>query len=743
MIETSNIELFRGAKHIQKLDILEHRITDDPKGEKLMQLKQVIKRDFLLLHEDQSVEEAARIINRFKNPHIVVDGLIYNKHYYFLYSYGEFVKYIERGEKKAKLLKALSLKKRINTPIKDIYDEYDDMNIPNDKQKRYVVIDKLKEKVIGYYDGLSEEKRIEYIHPKYPLLIKDKSNEKSKFSKCYSDEKSFLGGMADYSTESPATMQGYVLCDEPIADKAIKETSSTSNESPATMQGDILCDEPRADKAIEETIPTSNELSRYLNSQFPDKVPLDESRTLQVWLSDKPAKGNDKGTEKLEATKGSRLDILVNADGFEVLGDSERSIFVTDPQNTEPISFKLKADALGKGRLTIYCYNGAQNLGSIVLYPEVIKAPLASDSFNKPITNEHLPALRKYNQDLFLRIMNRESGRKWKIDVYFHGENIISDAVLINKDPMEYFNDFLSAIEELHSNSENEQKTDNAKLDALGTGLLDLIIKKEEDREKLWDLREKITTIYVLTDVPWIPWELLKLYSRKENKNGPFLAEKYAITRWLVNNSEPNGLNPCLDLKLDNIALVMQKSSGLSRIEDERKFFEGLKNDKRNVEEIEPYVDEISKALSKGTYDGWFFSGHGEFNPANPDRSKFILGNDEFLPMYLSGLARRFGEAHPIVFMSACETGKLGSAWSGNGGWASAFTGNGAGAFIGTMWKVSDSNAAKFTKAFYTHLLKKEQIGVAAMKARNEIKSPDDPSWLAYAVFAAPEASLK
>jgi CHAT domain-containing protein len=59
------------------------------------------------------------------------------------------------------------------------------------------------------------------------------------------------------------------------------------------------------------------------------------------------------------------------------------------------------------------------------------------------------------------------------------------------------------------------------------------------------------------------------------------------------------------------------------------------------------------------------------------------------------------------------------------------------------MWEVSDEYAAKFSKAFYKNLLDGKTVGMAAKDARNEIKSPRNPSWLAYTVFADPEAAVK
>jgi CHAT domain-containing protein len=77
------------------------------------------------------------------------------------------------------------------------------------------------------------------------------------------------------------------------------------------------------------------------------------------------------------------------------------------------------------------------------------------------------------------------------------------------------------------------------------------------------------------------------------------------------------------------------------------------------------------------------------------------------------------------------------------GGWPRGFLAAGAGAFIGPYWKVLDGAAAGFSTAFYQALLNGASVGKAALDARAQIRAASDPTWLAYSVYAHPDARVR
>jgi hypothetical protein len=69
----------------------------------------------------------------------------------------------------------------------------------------------------------------------------------------------------------------------------------------------------------------------------------------------------------------------------------------------------------------------------------------------------------------------------------------------------------------------------------------------------------------------------------------------------------------------------------------------------------------------------------------------------------------------------------------------------GCGAFVGTLWPVTDEAALEFARTFYLFLAEGSPIGEAMTQSRLAVRMrrPNDPTWLAYCCFADPQARLR
>jgi CHAT domain-containing protein len=259
-------------------------------------------------------------------------------------------------------------------------------------------------------------------------------------------------------------------------------------------------------------------------------------------------------------------------------------------------------------------------------------------------------------------------------------------------------------------------------------------------REALWAVRDRITSVIVQSEEPWIPWELCRLMGKDGDRviEGPFLCEAFAMTRWLPGEGFKR------PLRLTNLALIVPADSGLPLATDERDFVLALATDGRKVTAIDPTFAKVQDAFAAGVYDGWHFTGHGVARDTNPDKSSIILGAEQaFTPEDVSGQAANVGIPHPLVFINACQVGRGGMGLTGIGGWARRFVQSGAGAFIGAYWSVYDTAAFDFAKEVYTRLLDDMPIGDAVREARAKVRAGGDPTWLAYTVFADPLAKVE
>jgi energy-coupling factor transporter ATP-binding protein EcfA2 len=271
-----------------------------------------------------------------------------------------------------------------------------------------------------------------------------------------------------------------------------------------------------------------------------------------------------------------------------------------------------------------------------------------------------------------------------------------------------------------------------------GSAIWDLFPR--ELQTYLWDCRGEALSLLILSDEVHIPWEMARLQKPDSRAEiGPFLCEAFAVTRWI------RGHPYKMRLPLHNLALVIPRESLLRDTVAEGEEVRRLaQSHGRQVTSIEPTFASLRRSLASGLYDGWHFAGHGA---AIGDHSNLwaiqLDGFPHFTNEALQGEARNLGLANPLVFLNACKTGRAGFTLTSSGGWARGFLEANAGAFIGTHWEVADSKARELARNFYKSFLDGMPIGEAFRRARLYLhkKYKDDPTWLAYTVFAHPLAS--
>lgn len=311
----------------------------------------------------------------------------------------------------------------------------------------------------------------------------------------------------------------------------------------------------------------------------------------------------------------------------------------------------------------------------------------------------------------------------------------------IEGNPVAKLQSFLRKLGDRPIQSERQQRDAVLNLQATGAWLFEKLLPADL-RDVVRSLIGRAESLEIISEETTIPWEVMCPPRRPEDDAvGPFLGEAFVVTRWL------SEARPVVDLPLRRMAIVVAGDSELASAEEEKqRLMARARDDVRAVEEVPSRYSEVVEALGSGTYDGWHFIGHGAASGTNADEWQIELRRHEPLSAFeLLAEARGLGRSAPLVFLNACETGQGGSSLTGIGGWASSFLGAGAGAFIGPLWPVRDGRACAFAGDFYDAFLTGVPIGVALRQARLAYRErfPGDPTWLAYVVYARPQASCK
>jgi hypothetical protein len=259
--------------------------------------------------------------------------------------------------------------------------------------------------------------------------------------------------------------------------------------------------------------------------------------------------------------------------------------------------------------------------------------------------------------------------------------------------------------------------------------------------------RDEVRTLQIVSDEPWIPWELVRPYADGPGSvDDDFWGARFALARWLPGDSGPG-----TELRLHRLACVEAGSApGQARLPAAAREVAAVTAlaTAHGVADASPAAGDIaavSRLLEDPTIGGWHFATHGDLDPERPDQAALILADGESLsPEDLYGARQSaIGAARPVVFLNACRAGAQGFSLVRLGGWADAWVRRcRAGAFIGPAWAVSDRPALHFAKTFYEHLLTGSTLGESTRAAREATRRrwPNDLTWLAYTLYGHPNA---
>ncbi|MCB0239636.1 MAG: CHAT domain-containing protein, partial [Anaerolineae bacterium] len=299
-----------------------------------------------------------------------------------------------------------------------------------------------------------------------------------------------------------------------------------------------------------------------------------------------------------------------------------------------------------------------------------------------------------------------------------------------------------------------------------------LISRDEADRQlraigrSLWrdvipaDLREhyarqreqwRSSTLMVVSDEPYIPWELVWPYGEPGSgwqDEDPWCVT-LSLTRWLRRTAQGRGnAGPPGRLSLHALASLAPTDSGLPSAQTERDMLRTLATG-HNLRDLGPDQATWSAAidlLEEGGYDWLHVAAHGQFYDGPADSASVLRLQDrrELTPQHLAGpeIEGHIFRQHPGFFFNACHSGREGWALTHLGGWADTLISSGAGLFIAPQWQVTDSLALVFATTFYEQLLAGRTVAEAVLRARLAARTSGDPTWLAYSVYAHPNARL-
>ena len=471
---------------------------------------------------------------------------------------------------------------------------------------------------------------------------------------------------------------------------------------------------------------------RSLKGQCPDRVPLGEPFSVLVSIV-----ADGTGGARLKDFRarpgGEDILLVLHAPGLQVLSGQRRTVHVPLGGGSEPTMFELAARSPGVCRMSITAWLGGTYLGELAIETEARR--------------DHLPG--EGHRDFGAVVdTTAAAGAVGLVVRYDPGQNAYRfefrdednpDEVLsrLAYEPGPRVERLIAELDRLAKSGAGFSASETRDyLREAGAALWRELVP-EQLRRQFWERQGRISQLSILTDRDTVPWELL--YPLDPGHDAGFLVEQFPVTRLAF------GRRPARSLSLTPAWFVLPDGSPPRARDEVSELMRLLQA--QPPPGPEPVIGELAPLLElirTGHFGLLHFACHNAFDTASG--SSISLNRQLFTPtlMTTAAIDQALAGSSPTIFINACRSAGFTPAYHQLDGWAGKFLEAGAGAFIGTLWAVRDSTAHGFASDLYGSLRAGNPLGQAVMQARRAAaREPGDPTWLAYAVYGDPRATLR
>ena len=512
--------------------------------------------------------------------------------------------------------------------------------------------------------------------------------------------------------------------------------------------------------------------TRYTDISCPRLAQVNSRVTVTVALTMQP-QPESVALQAIEVFEG-KVRVRIDAPGFEPLSPLEQTIIVERDDDSAPVVFHLKARETGPHEIAIQFWQRGNLIATVVAPIEVLEVEPVFAPALIPKTPVSPRMADVTPPDLTLVVFRDPAGR---MQFTLHRDNV---TLCYAEQTLRHPPDALinALFDELHllqrgTDSANRRRGSSLltaeqverRIRNLGYKLWDVLIPPEL---KLYYAREhhqwqraaaagQRWSMLVQSNEPDIPWELVRPYN-----DGPdcweedFWCQTFHFARWLLKRPDsPESVVPLPRLRLRTLAAVVPTCyPELKAVPAEHQLLRDLIARYRLTDRSPQRATEaeVIALLETGGFDWLHVITHGDFFAQSQSAlhsSAIGLDDNQWLASSAITGPRIRGALRnhrPAIILNACHVGREQPSLSGAAGWVTQFVGSGAGMMIAPLWSVNDALALRFSEVLYNALLNPDRpatVAEAMWQARNAIRQPDDPTWLAYSLFAHPNARVE
>jgi hypothetical protein len=253
-------------------------------------------------------------------------------------------------------------------------------------------------------------------------------------------------------------------------------------------------------------------------------------------------------------------------------------------------------------------------------------------------------------------------------------------------------------------------------------------------------------TIYVASEEPFIPWELMVPTVEADQEDPPPLGVTYSMGRWV----DTAWSSPASSIQLLNAYIIKPEYTGNSKVHRIRRADEEADYVKTNFNGVQiPALYDTLKTSFQSNKGGLLhFVAHGESGNTPGEQVLYLNDTETLESPLVRNIFRKFCVRNrPLIFLNCCELGSQVPSFTTAEGFAPAFATIRAGGIIAPLWQVDEEGSFNFAREFYemTRTNKSRTFASIIQEMRARVFSNDtiayNPSYAAYVFYGDPFAS--
>jgi hypothetical protein len=502
-----------------------------------------------------------------------------------------------------------------------------------------------------------------------------------------------------------------------------------------------------------------------LTAQAPSQIAVGQEAAIKVTIELASEALPFEGEKLITAvSKEEEITAIISVAGTVAEALSPDMLKLKPPRENKPSfgAFIIRGLAPGRARVAVMFYQGGSELGTLTMALNVAAGDQPAAPSPGTIEVKAAAAPRDGGDDAGLVLLIDEVERGGTV---FYRYRVVSAALGLDhadfssktlevmgggnaSTAIAYVESVYKHLTERVLRNMDDVENFAREVRAIGGDLGRQLIPDDLARQ-LWQHRAEISGVLVRSWEPYVPWELLRLRNPDSQRNefdDRFLAE-YNLVRSLNERTRPRQLA----LRDWSYVAAKYEHNYAKQVGSEVEFLKDVLPREYKIQPtaIEPAIDKVLDALNRPDFDVLHIACHGEASHDDIARSTLIIGDrpgepNQPRPITIDSRTvsaeAELWDRKPLIFLNACESGRLGASLTEWGGWPKTFWERGAGAFVGTSWPVREKPARVFAETFYKSLLGGRTLAEAAGDARAAAKELKDASWLAYKVYGHPNA---